>query len=215
MTKQLQKTTAAKALPEALERELDAIGAMEDKQELVKLYMRELGTTIESFLKLARIVRRLEELGYDLSDIRIAIHPWIRKLAYDQLRPQVIVRFLGKPRLFAKIAALAIPDQERLADGGTMKVMELNGDHRNCDPLDLLPEQISQVFGPEGLRTDAEQIAYLRKLEAKHARPPSPDIFVDRKHGGILVRIEGGAEKFIPVAELLRYASELSEIKTR
>lgn len=129
--------------------------------------------TAASLMRLACIVRILEERGKDLSDLRIGLLSYLRKIAYGQVLAEVVVRFAEHPDLMRRVSQLPIPDQERLASGEPIQlaVWRVGGgtDHRMVDPLSLTKKQIGQVFGPARLRPLHEQIV---RMEAKRPAPP-------------------------------------------
>ena len=215
------KNDVTTTTPKALVRELEAIRAITDKDELRRLLVQTLSVTVMDFIRLAAVVRRAEELGDDLSDMEISLVPQLRRIAYDQMLPEVLVRFQGNLRVLRKVASLPLPDQRRIVDGEPCKVMLLNGDHRLVSPLNLTGREVSQVFGPDGLRHEGEQLAYLReRQERQPVRLPQSEVIVDYKHRCILVTVMDASgrvlgEKSLPVAELLRYASELSALKQK
>src|SRR6185312_17454722 len=122
-------------------------------------------STVETMRKIAAAIRRLEELGEDVSHLRSKIGAGMlavyRKVACNQVMPEVVIGFAGIQKLMTKIAALPLPDQKRMVDGKALKIMMLGGDHRLVKPIELSGDDIKQLFGPNGLRSDAEQITYL------------------------------------------------------
>jgi hypothetical protein len=199
-------------LPEALAKELNRISMIDDKDELRRLLTQLLGITVENIVKVAAAVRRLEELGDDLSDMEISILPQIRKVAYGQIVPDLLVRFQGYPSLLRKLTALPIPDQKRMAALEPVKVLESGGDHRMVPPLRMTNGEINQVFAADHIRDDAEQAAWLRSRAETRPRAAvvaEDEIVTDMKLRGIWV-----GRTFIPATALANYLSQLTA-KTR
>jgi hypothetical protein len=195
----------------ALQKDLDAIDAMTDPQEVLRLLEENLCMSLRGVIRAAALVRQAEKMKLDLSHLHSPRLEYLRNVACGQLLPQIFFSYQDRMEIVKKIAALPLPDQQRIAEGKGVKLFDLQGGMKEPDPRFLTSFEVRQVFGKHGLRTEADQIIYLREQQEKRPGPaPRPEIVVDRKHGGIIVRIEGAAEKFIPVSDLLRYASELS-----
>lgn len=194
-------------LPKALSQDLKRIAASEDVSELRKDFVRSLSVTVEQIIRMAALVRRLDELGDDLSDLEISLLPKIRKVAYGQVIPELLVRLQGRPSLLNRAAGLPLPDQRRIAEGEPLRVMEMGGDHRMIPPLKLTATEISQLFRADSIRDDAEQMSWLRERRATQQSrgDPAPEIYVDKKRGGLVV-----GERFIAASDLAHYLSQLT-----
>lgn len=165
--------------------------------------------TAESLLRVALVVRTLEERGEDLSDLRIGILPYLRQIAYGQVLPEVVVRFGRSPSLVRRIGALPIPDQRRLAAGDAVELIvvgrEGERDHLRVDPLHMSQDQVVLAFGPGRIRPLEEQAAMLHGR--KPERPPSTGagkIKVDHKTGRLKV-----GRTALDVADVLNAVAEL------
>jgi len=192
-----------------LEEELAAIRAMTDTDELRSMLVQSLGATVAHFIRQGAVLRRLEELGIDLrdGDFEIVLLPWVRKVAYDQLLPELLVAYLGKLSRLYKLAILTKPEQQRIIADEGMRVMLIDGDVRTV-PVSLLTRlEFNQVFGREGIRTDAAQITYLREQQERAVpKAPLPEVLLDRKRQQIHVT---GA-KVLTFADLAHYMELLS-----
>lgn len=175
---------------------------------------RTLKLTAEHLLRLALIVRILEERGEDLSDLRLGLLSHLRRIAYGQVLPEVVVRFAGSPALVQRISNLPLPDQERLAQGEPVKLVTVGADgqadHLLVDPLNMSMPQLAQVFAPDRLRGEAEQLALLQRraaLPAVRARQPKRGkVRIDREQGGLMV-----GRVFVPLATVLDALAELRD----
>ncbi len=204
------KNSLTDSVPAALERELVEIEKMQDCKELRRLLVRALSVSVEQIIRMGAIVRRLEELGDDLSDMELSLLPQIRKVAHGQVSPQVVHYLMGKPSLFRKVSALPMPDQKRIASGEPLKVLLANGDHCMVSPTKMNGKEIAQVFAADHIRDDAEQASWLRE----HAPPAVPSeqvwdkekIYLDRRRQGLVV-----GQRFIPASDLAHYLSQLTE----
>lgn len=185
-----------------------AIGQCDSPSEL----LAELRECVQSWAgnvaRMAAIVRRLDQLGVEVS-IENSMLPYIRLIAHGQLSAAAFTNLMHDQPLLDRIARLPLPLQERAADNQPFKVMEANGDHRMVRPLDMTARERRQVFAGKRLRTDAEQVGWIKEQAAKDSskriiteeRPVS----LDRRRGGIVV-----SGLFIPLAELAGYVAALS-----
>ena len=195
---------------QAILAELAGLSTDQLKVELARV----LRITAESLVRLALVVKTLEDRGEDLSDIRVGLLPYLRLIAAGQLLPEVVVRFAGAPALIRVIGALPVQDQRRLAAGEPIPLYLRRGDgtveHRLADPLAMTRDQVQQAFARDHIRDQAEQILV---LESRLTRPAKTvresdkrigNIRVDRGRGGIVVR-----RTLIPLADLLEAVAEL------
>jgi hypothetical protein len=184
------------------------------RQELIQQTRK----TAEGFLRLAWIVRLLEERGDDLSGLRFSLIPHLRRIAYGQLLPELLVRFGSHPSLLRRVSLLPIPDQKRLVERQSVELAVLvidpeNGEvpvytKREADPGKLLGPQIFQVFGPDRLRSYAEQCLFLD--DARTRTPPTSPVLntgrvrADLDRGGLIL-----GRTFVPQAEVLEALGRL------
>lgn len=158
--------------------------------------------------EIAAIIRRLDELGAEVA-IEDAMLPYYRLIACGSLSANAFTKLCGEPSLLECVRQLPVPIQEKLAAGEPVKVMEIGGDFRMVRPLDLTKRERQQVFRGKRLRTDAEQIGWLReKLESQNikAAVSHAEVTVDRRRKGIVY--EG---RFFSLAELAGYVARLSQ----
>ncbi len=187
--------------------ELARIGSLDSVQELRGLLVEAMSVTVEKVVQVAVIVRRLEELGDDLSDIEISILPNIRKVAYGQVAPELIVGLQGRPALLSRAVALPLPDQQSIATGKPLKVYEAGGDHRMVPPLKLTNTEVQQVFAKDHLRDAAEQASWLRERTQQRTpkRVDDDEVYLDHKRQGIWI-----GKRFIPMDDMAHYLSQLA-----
>lgn len=184
------------------------ITACEDTQLLLDA-LRECQSQFFSQLsRMAAIVRRLDELGVEMA-IENSMLSYVRLIAHGQLSQSLFATWHCEPKLLEAARQLPLPIQERIAENEPVKVMEINGDHRMVRPGDLTRNEMKQVFAGKRLRTDAEQVGWLRerlqKIAAKSSPIQSDGVTIDRRRKGIVAN-----GLFIPLAELAGYVSSLS-----
>ena len=194
------------------------------------LLVEQMSLTAGHLLRLSWIIRVLEERGEDLSDLRLSILPYLRLIAYGQILPEVVVRFAAYPLLLGKVSTLAEPDQRRLANGENVRLVvpivaattspteqqqsqqqQQLYTHRMVDPTKLTGEQIRQVFGKVGLRSDAEQISILdtkranpKTLSQRDVPPKRGKVRADRQRKGVVVN-----RTFVQLADVLEAVGDL------
>lgn len=176
-------------IPAGLLGELQALSSDELRRQLTL----SLKITAEQLVRMAAIVRVLEERGDDLSEFRGALPGYLRKIAYGQMLAEVVVRFADSPQLIQRVSQLPIPDQRRLADGESIEMAvltEAGTDKRMVDPLALRGPLLTQVFAPDHIRPLHEQVLI---LEARRAAPQpvkkqaKSRVRSDRELGGVFV----------------------------
>lgn len=167
------------------------------------------GSILENIETMAKIIRRLDELGADVQ-IDNGMLPYIRLVAHNNLPASCVSALCGDTKLLDQVCRLPRPDQLKIASNEPLRVMEIGGDFRMVRPLEMTRAERQQVFGANRMRTDSEQIGFLReKIQRAQAKvpPPSPrPISIDRKRKGLVV-----GELFIPLSELAGYVSSLSQ----
>ena len=191
--------------------DLSSMTVADLRSELV----RSLKLTAAHLLRLASIVRELEERGEDLSDIKVGMMGHLRRIAYGQVMPELVVRYAESPGLLKTLSSLPLPDQARIAAGEPVRVVvrRENGkfDSRLMDPIKLDRSQVAQVFGRGEIRDEAGQIMI---LEGRAASAASPSKFATMRRGivrpdpekrGLMV-----GNKLIPTGAIV---SALAEIR--
>lgn len=162
------------------------IATATDGQWLVEQLRESMEWSVRHIVRMAAIVRRLEELGIEIT-IDLAALPYLRLIAYGSLSPELFIALDGNMSLLRKAAELPAPDQERIARNEPIKVMELRDDgraptFRMIPPLSLSAKQVSQVFGHRRLRDDAEQVTYLRERQPQQLTAASQSLIDEPAH---------------------------------
>ncbi|WP_406850120.1 hypothetical protein [Chromobacterium phragmitis] len=192
---------AAEAVPTPAE--LSNLSTQMLREELA----RSVELTARHLMRLATIWAELERRGEDLSDLRIGLATFLPQIAARQLSADAVIRFAGQKLLLNAVATLPLPEQERLARGGSVKLLSYDG-HGEAVAVDvpahaLSAQQIRQVFDLGKMRTIDEQRPRL-------IRPPAPrknaditaDVHYDRQTG--LVQI---GRRRVPISEILSAVS--------
>ncbi len=174
-----------------LEAILETIRQMTDDQRQADIdacFLRMSDTVVQ----LACHVRYREEAGLSLDDFRTwygrDFTAFLRLVAYGSLDALAVRRFYRKPKALKAIAALPLPDQRRLAEGGVVEVMlarpGMPPDTIQRDPLDMTSPEIEQVFDGDHIRDLSQQRAFLEHEQ----RPKTPkeivsDATIDKERG--------------------------------
>lgn len=118
-----------------------------------------------ALVRAAVAFRRIEELDLKavVSEARKVFSArrlnQLRDIASGRTVPEVILRFEARTDLQDLIGRLPMDDQERLANGGTVKVPVIEGDRiveKDKDPLELDRTMARRVFGGDKVATPAE-----------------------------------------------------------
>ena len=209
--------TAIERVPSDLPEELSNLATL-DNAGLREELSRSIRMTAAHLLRLAWIVRLLEERGEDLADLRLGLITYLRRIAYGQVLPEVVVRFAESPLMVQTIAQLPAPDQARIAAGDpvTLMVRRPDGtfDRRLADPLRMRRDQAWQVFAKGRIRDEGEQILYLEDREKgtvrTSKRAANSAIQPDPARGGLIV-----GKRFVPsglvVSALAEMGGDLSD----
>jgi hypothetical protein len=160
---------------DVLRAELDELSLL-STEELKAELARAMEITVAALRRMAAIVRVLEERGEDLSDLKNGLLHYLRRIAYEQCLPETVVRFGNVPILVRNVSKLPLPDQRKLAGGEPVPLVVRGPDGRfelrQADPLGLSGAQVAQVFAPDHVRDQSEQILWLEMRGMKPARKP-------------------------------------------
>lgn len=138
------------------------------KDELARV----MGTTAESILRAAVIVKMLEDRGENLTELRIGLVWYLRRIASGQLMPEIVARFAGSYSL-ERIARLPIRDQQKCLELNGIMVGTLEAGEivvRHVPVMQMERWESRQAFANNHIREPAEQVAWMR---AKNSEPKS------------------------------------------
>lgn len=183
--------------------------------EKLRSLFRELArATVNEVIQMATIVRIFDERG-EPEPIPGRLSDWLRRIAYGQFLPELFVRFLGRNATLKQLQLLPASEQERFIREEPFAVVELGEQgptHRLIHPQDLDDEQIRQLVAFDGhLRTEAEQVTYLKKRRDQGVGKPVPvsrDIEIDREHRCVYItartRLKLSAKQLMDLLDRLR-----------
>jgi hypothetical protein len=182
-------------------------------EELRAELSRSLEVTAAQLVHLAAIVAELERRGENLSDLRLGLLGYLRRINAGQVLPELVVRFQGRPAALQTASLLPIGDQQRLVASEPLELVVPGSsgqtwDTRLVDPLWLDTHQFRQLAGPAGLRSVPEQIVLLEGRGRPTEGPGKPRsvgrVKPDRKRGGLVV-----GRTFVPTADVVGALAEL------
>ena len=191
MAESTQIVTSKRAVPELFRKGWDAVLKLtrEESQRLAKSLMCD---TVENVRRLAQLVFRFEQEGWDSSELVNSQLHYVRLIAHGQLLPEAYVA-VADPALLDVITRLAIPDQERVARNEEVQV--LTGFNEEGKPLTpymglgcIAPKVARTVLRGGKINSIEEQIATERvKLGKKLAKMKDAKITPDKRNGGFIV----------------------------
>lgn len=204
------KQTAWPEWLEAVRKEYSGLS----EHKLLNEFKALITATVENVRRQAVLVRLLEEGGADLSDIT---SPWLddlRRVAYGQLVPELIVLATRNRAVFWQAKKLPVPDQTKLAKDEPLPVVVhregYGPEPRMVKPSRMQDWEIRQVIGSGHIRSEAEQVSYLDNPRNRRASRVAEPIVVDMKNRQIIV---SGDRIILTASQLLDYAKRLTEKK--
>jgi hypothetical protein len=146
--------------------------------ELRSFLAQRLRFTADNLMEMGMVIREFDQRGIDLSDLRLSLLVYLRRIAYGQTLPEVVALLAGRRDLLQRVAVLPLPEQQRCLDEKGLLVVtgELAGgdfDTRQRQLLDLEPWEVHQVFGPNGIRNEFQQAAWLKGRSVRAAQQPA------------------------------------------
>lgn len=146
----------------SLQHELSALS----NDELVDAFRSKLMLTAEHLFETATIMRELEEVrGIDMQQEAAGWTFVLRKIAYGQMLPELVVYFGARAALLRRVSAFAIPDQRKLIESDGLEFAE-GSDCRIVDPRTAEQRQIDQLFAADHIRQLHEQRQWIASQSA-------------------------------------------------
>lgn len=188
-------------------------GDPEYRLELLRTITR---ITIESVTLGAKVVLAMVENGDDRpKDIPKVWWDALLKVGEGRCSAELYVALQGDRRLLSSAMNYSTVDQDRLVRNESYEVVVVTPggrfDLQKMAPSDMTNAQRRQVFAPDEIRGQREQIAWIQSERTKKFIKQSPKkedsiplVRVDRRRKGIIVE-----SVFLSRRELLRYAAEL------
>ncbi len=197
-------------VPRQFAGEVDLIMRCEDHGELLTGLKEALEVTLRAVILTAAYVRRLDDLGIEIpSRFEKAGLSYYRLISHGQILAELFVTLCTERNLLSKASQLPLPQQRRIAANEPLKVMELGGDHRMVPPLAMTGCEITQMFTRGRLRSEGEQIGYLKdRMQLERTAPGDELVSLDKKRGGIVVR-----GVFVSATDMAHYLAELTPRK--
>lgn len=179
-----------------------------DLSQLRDEFAKAMIVTVGGVIRLAAIVRVLEDRGEDVSDIQFG--HMLRRVACGQVLPELVVKLQWQPRLLNKVAMLPIADQRTVAEDRPIKVATVeNGarTHRMVRLMQMSPDEVRRVFAKDHIRDVGEQVSMMESEAATERHVNRPPVTIDPRRKGIVVT---GEKVFISFKELTSHLASLS-----
>lgn len=196
---------------------LEAFAREDDCEKLVRQLQVLRGLTAEAFLYSAAIVRRLREKNYPIPMKGDAIRT-LDLIASGRLLPEVAEKWHHSPKLIRNAALMDEEQQLRITNDEPFQIADLEGTHRLVGPCDLTEDDITQLFDKDRLRSEQEQISWLRdqqrERQLRNAASVDSDIEIDTARGCVIIHGVHGDKK-LTVTELGRIIAELGRGRGR
>ena len=105
------------ATTKSLQSAIESCSKITRREDLQERFDQNIACIAEKILENAALIRRADEMGWAIRGNRLLITS-LRKVAYGQVCPGVVVSYFGNSYLLKKASALPMPEQERIADDG-------------------------------------------------------------------------------------------------
>lgn len=178
------------------------------EDELMDVIREGLQVSAYGLVRTAMAIKELESRGKDLSGFKISFLPFLRLVASGQLMVEVLVQFIEQPGIVRILSRLPLPDQKRIADGESIKLVVYGKDGgftSRMFPVKTMDlRQVRQCIGYDKIRTETEQIALLESQKTRARQKPKREVLgkfiLDRERGGLIHRREFLTEQEIKAA---------------
>lgn len=195
---------------------------------------RQLAASAETYAYLARIWRRGEELGVDMSEFEAkkGLIRYIPAVAAGRLAEELVVHCAGQSMLIEALSEMPVESQREIIRQGTVKMVTLDDYDEPVikdRPLtSLKASDIRFVFDKGRIRTTAEQIEQRKKalrlaqeaakkpLRARKVSVQDEQVIIGDRAASVDKVLESLSDYYeVPVAQLIRDAMEAKpEVKT-
>ena len=156
-----------------------SIELVNDLNELKKLFVESAGLAKQAIIKMAQIVKRATDLGFDVRDWGHGMTAIRRdafiQIANNALLPELYSSFAHKPSFLKLLHTLTPQEQKKIADSGSVRVLtgDENGDYRQVRVDQLTADQVKQVFNEiGGYRSDQGQLNWIEQNAKKSTAKP-------------------------------------------
>jgi hypothetical protein len=181
--------------------------------------------SVEKLIEAGAALHELESRGEKFDEIDPSSRAIFLKVHNQQILPEMLVAFCGRPKLVQAVSRLALPDQQEIMDlherqKGMIVVYAKDGDvpviagKVSPDSVMRIPvarltgRQIDQVFAKDHVRDDLEQVAWLKE-ETTPAKALRNSIYTDKRKNCLMIEMNG-TKVSISTKDLARYVAELT-----
>lgn len=189
----------------------DSDRLISDKKYRLEQLQKAFVETTEGILRCSVIVKYMDAAGDDFpKQVPVAFIDAVRRVARQELLPETFLAVNWSGSLLKTVARYSKDDQRKIANDKTIETVVRFGDSfevRKIEPISMSTNQIKQVFGPDGLRAKAQQIAYIEDratTDYVKTKTFKPETRLDKKRGGAWF-----GETFVSRAELASLLAQL------
>ncbi len=183
---------AADRLPEAMREQVESLTDVPD-HELGGLLMAAMRGIAKQVVRAACIVCVMDMRGVAIVDVPLNTLRYLRKIADGAMDADMFALFgVRRGRTVEALAKLPVVEQRRLAKDEPVAVVERDPNgwtHRLLAPSKMTDDELEQVAGPKGLRSEKEQIQLLERRRERAQNPaPKARYKIDRRTGVVTVK---------------------------
>lgn len=191
------------------------IANCEDQTWITNQLATAVDLTIKHVARIAALLRRAEELGIEV-DISVGPVNFLRRIAYDQMLPELYIAFEDEPQLLNRLGQLPLPDQKKIASGKPLKVCLLDADDKITNVMlpvrEMTQAQVRQVISKGRIHSESEQLNRLRdRIQISSSAKKQSPYTVDSKRGTVTFQ----ANASLTSDDLLRIMAELGRKKRK
>jgi hypothetical protein len=174
-----------------------------------------LGITVDAVAKTAKVVVRLEKLGFDLAELNNPLVYFYRLVGEGHLLAQLVSSLFGQPARLRMLTSLPPSDQKAVANGKAFPLAVCqNGQwtHKSIVLLNVPSlDHFRQLVARDHIRDEAEQRLYLElKQTKKVVEPPRRTRHFEFDRERAVAKFLGGRGAFITKDELVAAVKALS-----
>lgn len=148
--------------------------------QLIKLLNGCMELTAASLRSASQVVKVLDSRGTDLSEFNQTMLGYLRRISAGQLSTELLVGWRDTA-VYGRARRLPLPLQEAVVSNAPIRVVTLKDGGKAeewlCEPRNMTTAIAKQVFAADHIRSESEQIAYIRSAQAQapeHKPDPLP-----------------------------------------
>lgn len=156
-----------------LQKKTDGLSAA----ELWEKYRRAIGNLTDALVELGEVVVALRDSGEDLSEIAPGLRRWLIAIGERRLLPEAFKAFSGSETMLRTLSRLSPEVQEKIVAYEPIPVLRFTDEGKklyNIKPSLMPATDIPNVIGPDGVRSEGEQLQLHLSRQANQRGDVSP-----------------------------------------